>query len=938
MRVPSQKHKAQVALEFLIVYSFVLLIFILVFSVVSTQRAATLDQQEYSLLQLQSQNIASYIDQAQQAGTGYSATMPLISGLSNNYYNLSISSTGVVITGTKVGGQSIDAYAFSHAKSFIINGTPLASSANGVVLYSIPTSRGSIKISNFRGTIYINAQQPVITSLVQSAVLTQIASVKAPIFNGMNNYITTPASTRYSSAAQYAVSFWFLPREYVESQAGATSTFLVADGNGFNWRFVWNNPVVFGAPSTLEFKSCAALPACPVGVNGASATLNSLNQWYFVTGVYDGSNYNLYINGTLVASSAGTSTGRTAASIYIGGGALCPIGGCYHGYLNGSIADIQYYNSSISAANVMQLYQEGIDGAPLGNLDALQGWWPLNGNPNDYSAFGNDGAPVNNTNYQTVVQADAQAYLLSGDAASNALIGFSSNGGYMNGSCSCIAARANSNGTATALMTSEGMRGSGVLHADVFNGNLTSIANLSGWWPLDTGSGNVIYDLSGGSNNGNFYGQWDQAANQTNFAAALFPGGGNGLSGNTLYGFVTVNSSQALLNIINTRSFTVVAWIYYNGPTPTHSQGIFGDWAGVGGFQLLGYDNCAGCQQALVVNGSSVSFPGNLNSFPTNRWEMVAAEYDGNNGTATLYLNNTVYAYNNMPRGLTLLSSNSYYIGDDASQPTGTDTFNGMITNLQFYDTYLSQQQIDSLYSADITATPAGTGGLLGWWPLLSSGVDYSSNRDNGDLRYNISFVNSASNSTAHMAAPLFATFNGAANAIIPSSKRLGITGKLSVSLWFSSANGSTSTFDSELVSSGISSYGFDLQLCGNAACGLTGIHSAIGDGSGLLSDSVDYPFNFNKNVWYNVVESFNGSSWTIYLNGIRVSSGAYSGTPSLFGGSRSLTLGSGNSGAHFTGQIADLQVYNTTLTQQEAEQIYVQGLPSQYSLNVSID
>ncbi|MEM3781909.1 MAG: hypothetical protein QXT43_03045, partial [Candidatus Micrarchaeaceae archaeon] len=36
----------------------------------------------------------------------------------------------------------------------------------------------------------------------------------------------------------------------------------------------------------------------------------------------------------------------------------------------------------------------GIGGAPI-NLQNLVGWWPLNGNANDYSGNGNNGVPSN---------------------------------------------------------------------------------------------------------------------------------------------------------------------------------------------------------------------------------------------------------------------------------------------------------------------------------------------------------------------------------------------------------------------------------------------------------------------------------------------------------------------------------------------------------------
>ncbi len=61
---------------------------------------------------------------------------------------------------------------------------------------------------------------------------------------------------------------------------------------------------------------------------------------------------------------------------------------------NGLLTNIQLYNASLSKNSVLQLYGEGLGGDPV-NLKNLVGWWPLNGNPNDYSGNGNDGIPYN---------------------------------------------------------------------------------------------------------------------------------------------------------------------------------------------------------------------------------------------------------------------------------------------------------------------------------------------------------------------------------------------------------------------------------------------------------------------------------------------------------------------------------------------------------------
>ena len=55
------------------------------------------------------------------------------------------------------------------------------------------------------------------------------------------------------------------------------------------------------------------------------------------------------------------------------------------------ISNVQLYNASLSANDIRTLYLEGIGGAPI-KLQNLLGWWPLNGNTNDYSGNSNNGA------------------------------------------------------------------------------------------------------------------------------------------------------------------------------------------------------------------------------------------------------------------------------------------------------------------------------------------------------------------------------------------------------------------------------------------------------------------------------------------------------------------------------------------------------------------
>ncbi len=110
------------------------------------------------------------------------------------------------------------------------------------------------------------------------------------------------------------------------------------------------------------------------------------NKWDFVTFTFNGIENNEYINGQNVYSGAGSFS--TNSIMYIGNinGAANPF--------NGTISNLQLYNVSLSQSDIMQIYDEGIGGAPIA-LQNLAGWWPLNGNANDYSGINNNGNSIN---------------------------------------------------------------------------------------------------------------------------------------------------------------------------------------------------------------------------------------------------------------------------------------------------------------------------------------------------------------------------------------------------------------------------------------------------------------------------------------------------------------------------------------------------------------
>ncbi len=119
-------------------------------------------------------------------------------------------------------------------------------------------------------------------------------------------------------------------------------------------------------------------------------TMIITNRWILVTGTYDKNYVRLFIDGQLKNS-------NFAQGVFLQPLGSTAIGSFQNGqqeYFNGMIVNVQLYNTSLDANSIMALYQEGIGGAPI-DLQNLVGWWPLNGNANDYSGNGNNGVPTN---------------------------------------------------------------------------------------------------------------------------------------------------------------------------------------------------------------------------------------------------------------------------------------------------------------------------------------------------------------------------------------------------------------------------------------------------------------------------------------------------------------------------------------------------------------
>ncbi len=100
------------------------------------------------------------------------------------------------------------------------------------------------------------------------------------------------------------------------------------------------------------------------------------NSFAFVAATYDGTNAKTYINNLQESSNGQSGSLMTTVNSFFIGNTVA--------YFSGQISNVQVYNTSLTSNELQAMYISGIGGAPL-VLQNLVGWWPLNGNANDYS-------------------------------------------------------------------------------------------------------------------------------------------------------------------------------------------------------------------------------------------------------------------------------------------------------------------------------------------------------------------------------------------------------------------------------------------------------------------------------------------------------------------------------------------------------------------------
>ena len=199
-------------------------------------------------------------------------------------------------------------------------------------------------------------------------------------FSGSGSEITASVPSLPQGSAPRTITAW-----YDEISASNGQQDIFAYGS-----LVCSNPLTPPEYFEIYTNGCSYIPTMNAWCTDTCLSVSqayTLGTWIFVAYEYNGTyqiGYTGY-DGSLqeIDNIPYNSFNTQGTTLYIGKG-------LDRSDFIGYISNVQAYNTSLSQSEIQALYQEGVGGAPI-RPQNLVGWWPLNGNANDYSGNGNDG-------------------------------------------------------------------------------------------------------------------------------------------------------------------------------------------------------------------------------------------------------------------------------------------------------------------------------------------------------------------------------------------------------------------------------------------------------------------------------------------------------------------------------------------------------------------
>lgn len=189
------------------------------------------------------------------------------------------------------------------------------------------------------------------------------------------------------------------------------------------------------------------------------------------------------------------------------------------------------------------------------------------------------------------------------------------------------------------------------------------------------------------------------------------------------------NVSIANSSLLSTNSVTVSLWVKFN-PNSGYSYIIERGAIGNPGSFYIGNTSTKQIVFATYSNAGALTTTNfGATALNPNTWYYLTASYNPSTSTAATYINGVLSTTNS---GASLGNSNPANT-EIGSAINGGGFLNGYVSDVQIYNTSLSQNSIKLLYIGGIGSDPLQLPNLVGWWPLNGDTLDYSGNNNNAN-------------------------------------------------------------------------------------------------------------------------------------------------------------------------------------------------------------
>ena len=193
-------------------------------------------------------------------------------------------------------------------------------------------------------------------------------------------------------------------------------------------------------------------------------------------------------------------------------------------------------------------------------------------------------------------------------------------------------------------------------------------------------------------------------------------------------------------------NFTIVAWIQTTSQSSDNEIVAKGGSCSVGGYKLITYN---GRLRGTFNNQSASPYYQVISDkvINDNSWHHVVFVVTGLKTSTTvgkLFIDGKLDKTGSIVDTTSWNTSVKDGLGIGYTEKIESNTcpnyFDGLIGNVQIYNTALTHQEIQYLYQQGLGGGPVRLQNLVAWWPLNGDAKDYSGNNLHGTI-YNVAFV-----------------------------------------------------------------------------------------------------------------------------------------------------------------------------------------------------